>query len=135
MTTRNRIFTGTLVLLAVLGCASCQKSAGESKKAAAAASDAKVSRIVFIDKKDACDCTRKRADDSWDSLAKALGDGSTIPVERIYIDTEKERAAPYLDMEKVMVIPGIYFLDDKGGLVAMLQGEQTESKLAARLGN
>jgi len=132
MTTRNQIFARWVVLLAVLGCASCQKSAGSS--ASAAASDAKVTRIVFIDKKDACDCTRKRADDSWASLAEALGDGAKIPVERIYIDTEEDRAAPFLALQKLMVIPGIYFLDDNGNLVAMLQGEQTASKLASALG-
>jgi hypothetical protein len=132
MTTCNRILAGWVVLLAVLGSASCQKSAGHSAKAAA--SDAKVARVVFIDKQDACDCTRKRADDSWDSLSQALGKGTTIPVERIYIDTEKERAAPYLEMQKLMVIPGIYFLDESDNLVAMLQGEQTADKLAAKLG-
>jgi hypothetical protein len=132
MTTRNRTSTGWLVLLALLGCASCQKS--EGKSASAAASNAKVASIVFIDKEDACDCTRKRADDSWDNLAKAIADGATIPVQRIYIDTEKDRAAQYLEMKELMVIPGIYFLDEKGDLVAMLQGEQTTAKLAATLG-
>ncbi len=132
MTKRNRVFTRWLLLLALFGFASCQKSAGKS--ASAATSDAEVASIVFIDKEDACDCTRKRADDSWDNLAKAIADGATIPIQRIYIDTEKDLAAPYLEMQELMVIPGIYFLDEKGDLVAMLQGEQTSAKLAAALG-
>jgi hypothetical protein len=129
-TTKLTVLVAAATLLLV-GAVSCQKSS--AKKAGAAASGVKVESIVFIDKKNACDCTRKRADDSFASLERALG-GAKIPVERIYIDTEKERAAPYLDMQAVMVIPGIYLLDGKGGLVAMLQGEQSADKLSAALG-
>ena len=133
MATTTKTPIAVVATMLLLGVVSCQKSSGSTSKGAAA-SDAKVASIVFIDKKEACDCTRKRADDAYSSLEAALGKAPAIPVERIYIDTEKERAAPYLEMQAVMVIPGIYMLDDKGGLVAMLQGEQSTEKLSAALG-
>ncbi len=132
MATRTWILGVAAATLLLAAGAACQKSSAGS--AGVAASDAKVASVVFIDKQDACDCTRKRADDSYASLESALGAGASIPVDRIYIDSDKERAAPYLEMQAVMVIPGIYFLDGKGGLVAMLQGEQTADNLSAALG-
>ena len=133
-TTRKWTIAATASALLLLGVVSCKKSSGSSASTGDTASRAKVTRVVFIDKKNACDCTRKRADDSWANLAEAVGEGASIPVERIYIDTEKDRAAPFLELQNVMVIPGIYFLDEKGNLVAMLQGEQSASKLSSTLG-
>lgn len=128
--------TATIMTLATLGAALviANSSCNRSSAGPAAASDAEVTTVVFIDKQKACDCTRKRADDAFANLEAALGTPPKIPVERIYIDTEKERAAPYLEMHNVMVVPGIYFLDAKGELVAMLQGEQSTEQLSAALG-
>lgn len=120
-------------MLLLLGVASCRNNSGDSATSGAepTASHAKVARIVFIDKENACDCTRKRADDSWASLEEALGDQPSIPVERIYIDTEEERAAPFQELRPLMVIPGIYFLGEDGSLLEMLQGEVKADKMRA----
>ena len=53
-----------------------------------------------------------------------------IPVERIYIDTEPEKVAPYKEMRAFMVISAVYLLDAPGALIDRLQGEMTAERFA-----
>lgn len=101
--------------------------------AASAPAAGSVKRIVFLDKQEACACTRERVDKSWAELQKALGEGNSMPVERIFVDTQHEVAQKYEKMSPVMVLPGVYLLDDKGQLVELLQGELSEDAIAAKL--
>ena len=96
-------------------------------------SKAKVAKVVFVDKANACKCTRDRIDGSWNALKIALGDGSAVKVERIHLDTESAKAKRYTKMRPLMVIPGVYFLDEKGGLAGMLQGELKPGQIAELL--
>jgi len=91
-----------------------------------------VTRIVFLDKENCCQCTRAATDASWAALQEALGDAS-IPIERIHVDTQADQAGPYQGMQAMMAVPGIYFLDASGGLVGMLQGEVTAAQVGAVL--
>jgi SAM-dependent methyltransferase len=103
-------------------------------KAAAAAPAAKeVVKIVFVDQAEACECTMKRIAGSWAALTAALGDPPRLPVERIHLDTEQEKADVYDELRSLVVPPGIYFLDEKEALVEMLQGEVTAEQIAAVL--
>lgn len=95
---------------------------------------AAVAKIVFVGKKEACDCTRKRVKDSFAALQGALGGQAGIAIERLQIDADKEKVAPYRKLRALMVLPGIYLLDAKGALVEMLQGEVTEAQLKKALG-
>lgn len=87
-----------------------------------------VARIVFVGKQGACECTQKRIAGSWDSLQSALGKKGAVPVERLHIDTQAEEVAVYKSMRPILAIPAIYFLDAKGELVEMLQGEVSEQQ-------
>ena len=119
-----------------LGVASCNATGNQEPSPAGnqpSTSPTRVARIVFVDQKEACDCTRTRINTSWESLNAVLKDAPKIPVERILLDTEKEKAAPYIEMETLMVSPGIYFLDEKGKLVELLQGEVREDQIAQLL--
>ncbi len=89
--------------------------------------------IVFVGKKDACDCTRDRIDTSWNALRTALKDRQNLPLQRIQLDVDMQEAQRLANLKPLMAAPGIYFLDDKGGLVEMLQGEVSEAQLAAVL--
>ncbi len=91
-----------------------------------------VARIVFIGKENACQCTRAAIEASWAALQEALA-GANIPIEQLKIDTQAAQAAPYRDLQAMMAVPGIYFLDASGGLVAMLQGEVTTDAIRAIL--
>jgi len=90
----------------------------------------KVKVIVFLDKEECCDCTRKRQDDAWKVLQDAL-DSLPVkpPVERVHVDTQADQAAMYTGLEPLMVPPGIYFLDHSQNLIQMLQGEVTRDQI------
>jgi len=92
-----------------------------------------VTRIVFLDQKQACDCTRKRIDASWLALQAALKNATGADVLRLFHDVDEQAADEYKQMKPLMVAPGIYFLDKNGGLVEMLQGEVTEPQITAVL--
>lgn len=108
-------------------------AAAQVPAAAAQAAATNVAKIVFVDKKDACECTRERADLSWAALQSALGGREDIPVERIYDDTEPEKVAPYKEMRAFMVLPAVYVLDASGTLLDRLQGEITAERFAKAL--
>ena len=88
---------------------------------------ASVEKIVFIDMKEACDCTAKRTEKSWAELEKAT-EGIDVPVTRIHMDEQDEEADKYSDMKPYMAIPAVYFLDGDGNLAGMLQGEITQQQ-------
>ena len=102
--------------------------------AAAPAAAARVAKIVFVDQEESCECTKKRIAASWAALTAALGDPPRLPVERIHLDTEEAKAEALEAMKPLIVPPGIYFLDEKEALVAMLEGEVTTAQIAAALG-
>jgi hypothetical protein len=89
----------------------------------------KVAQIVFVGQKEACECTRKRIDSSWDELQKVAVNYPHLPVQRLHLDTEASKVAPYLEMRSLIVAPGVYFLDETNGLIEMLQGEVTKAQI------
>ena len=97
-------------------------------------STAKVVRIIFIGKEHACDCTRKKVDTALAALQKVLGTPPKTPVEMLKIDTEEEKVEPYRKQKPMLAIPAIYFVDGKGRVVELLQGEVTEVQLRKVLG-
>ena len=125
-----------LPLLCALGCGRSDdtRSAHAGQPAAAASATAEpVAQIVFLDQEEACDCTKKRIDTTWNELQTALGSGSKMQVERLHLDTQKDLAKDYLKAKPVMVPPGIYFMSAKGDLLEMLQGEVTATQISAVL--
>jgi ectoine hydroxylase-related dioxygenase (phytanoyl-CoA dioxygenase family) len=94
----------------------------------------KIERIVFVGKEHACDCTRKKVETAQAALHKLLGNPAKIPVETLMADTEEAQVEPYRQMKPMMALPAIYFIDGKGGLVEMLQGEVTEAQVSKVLG-
>ncbi len=138
-----------IVLTLVVGAAGCQKEAAPAAgpapaaapakqavavKAPAAPSAGKVARVVFVDKAEACECTQGRIDASWKALNDALGPGTPIKLERIHMDTEPDRAAPYRAKKAVMVPPALYFLGQDGALREVLQGEVKVAQVKKILG-
>jgi len=94
----------------------------------------KVVKIVFVGKEHACDCTRKKVETAQTALQKLLGNPSKIPVEMLLADTQQDKVEPYRLMRPMMALPAIYFIDGKGSLVDMLQGEITEAQVSKVLG-
>lgn len=92
-----------------------------------------VARIVFVGQKQACECTRKRIDDTWLALQRALDGNRKLPVERLQRDVDEEKADRYDEMRSLMVAPGLYLLDEDGKLIDMLQGELSSDQLSQAL--
>ena len=133
-----RPFTSFALVLAVL--AGCSNSSSQPVQRLAPAvqtvekpAPPPVSRIVFIDKEEACPCNQKAIDASWTALQVALK-GATLPVERIHADTQEALAAGYKDKRPMMAVPGLYFLAENGSIVELLQGEVTADQIRAALG-
>lgn len=97
--------------------------------ASSTSSPAKLTKIVFVGKEHACDCTRKAVDTGWAALQKALGTPNKVPVERLQVDTEAARVEPYRAQRPIMALPAIYFVDGKEAVLDLLQGEVDEAKL------
>lgn len=125
-----------LPLLCTLGCGRSDdtRSAHAGQPVAASSAVAEpVAQVVFLDQEEACDCTKKRIDASWNELQTALGPSNSLQVERVHLDTQKDLAKDYLKAKPVMVPPGIYFMSAKGDLLEMLQGEVTAAQISAVL--
>lgn len=128
-----------ILLLAVLPCgidrdALAEPAAQTPEATEAPASKAPVARIVFIDKENCCKCTQEKTDKSWSALQAALKD-SALTVERFHLDTQPDQADVFRKLKPVIAVPAIYFLDEGGALVQMLQGEVTTQQIKAVLEN
>ncbi len=94
----------------------------------------KVVRVVFIDKENACACTRERCDEGWSALQGALTSLTVRPeVERFYMDTQEDLAATYQEKRPILAAPALYFFQQDGSLAGMLQGEIQEDEIMERL--
>jgi hypothetical protein len=138
--TFNRLPTIVAIVLSTAlagvhpGCRREAATAPAAKAATAPAAGTQVARIVFVDKERCCACTRQRIDDAWKALTGIVGFPPGIDVERIHLDTQKERAEPYQRQRAVMVPPAIYFFDRQGTLIDVLQGEVSKKQLQKVLG-
>jgi hypothetical protein len=127
-----------LMPLVFLCAAACEQAKAppvqtSASTVASAVATTRVAKIVFIDKQEACDCTRKRIDDTWAALQSVLGPSPTLPVERIHVDTQAAQAEAYTLLKPLMVPPGIYFVDAHDAVVEMLQGEVKAEQVTAVL--
>ncbi|MFC1655139.1 hypothetical protein ACFL2F_04970 [Myxococcota bacterium] len=129
---RALMTTFALVIIAT-GCTTSQTNAAGEGAAKPEKTKAQVSRIVFVGMKDACQCTRDRIAASWAALEAVLGRDPAIPVERIQEDVDAAKADEYAKLKAIIVVPGIYFLDEKGKLVELLQGEVSPKQVTAVL--
>ncbi|NMB76491.1 MAG: hypothetical protein GYA21_15340 [Myxococcales bacterium] len=143
MTQLTSLLIGLALSFAAAGCSNPSNAAPGAASAstanaplAASTSPAatKVTKIVFVGKQNACDCTRRTIDAGWAALQKALGTPAKLPVERLQIDTEGEMVAPYRKQKPMMALPAIYFVDGKNVVLELLQGEVSEAQIAAALG-
>jgi hypothetical protein len=135
MTTHPRTLLSIVALsFAVAGCerslAAPNPASATATAAQAATAQPKATKIVFVGKQNACQCTRKSIDAGWAALQKALGTPAKLPVQELAIDTESEKVEPFRKQKPMMALPAIYFVDGKDAVLALLQGEVTEAQIA-----
>lgn len=102
----------------------------KGKKAATAA----VAKLVFVGKEKACDCTRTRIDLGWTTVKKALGDPPRVPVQRLRSDADPIQVGGLREKKAMVTLPALYFLDAKGSVLKLLQGELKKEQIVAALG-
>ena len=88
-----------------------------------------VARIVFVGKQQACECTRARITASRKVLDTVLSSHGELPVQTLLVDTEADLVTPFRHQQAFVVLPAIYFLDESGKVVQMLQGEVAEAQV------
>jgi hypothetical protein len=93
-----------------------------------------VARIVFLDQKDACPCSRNRIDAGWKALESALGPTPAVPVERLFVDADKARADTYVAMYPLKRLPGVFMLNGEGQPVQVLSETIAPADVKAALG-
>jgi hypothetical protein len=107
-----------------------QAAVGAVTGAGAKVNVASVSKLVFVVKEQACDCTRKKIDAAEAAIQQVLGDPSRLPVETLKADTQPEQVEPYRQQKPMMAIPAIYLVDANGSAIELLQGEITTEQLS-----
>jgi hypothetical protein len=132
---RSTLLLSLALIVAVAACERAKPAPAQAAASTSAAtnSPAAVAKIVFIDKENACDCTKKRIEDTWAAMQAALGTPASLPVERIHVDTQAAQAEAYTMFKPVMVPPGVYFVDANNAVIDMLQGEVKTEQIAAML--
>jgi hypothetical protein len=50
-----------------------------------------------------------------------------------YVHTKPEKVKPYQSQKPTMTLPALYFIDGKGSVVQLLQGDVTQEQVAAAL--
>ncbi len=116
-------------LMSVGGCRRSSTPAGALKKKPGE----KVAKIVFVGQKDACECTKKRVQETWNALQFALKKHQGVKVERIARDVQKDRAQKLKNKRRYMVMPALYFFSPEGKLVAMLEGELKPDQISKNI--
>jgi hypothetical protein len=112
------------------GCSRPQEAVASPGQATATkAVSTGIARVVLVGRENACECTRKSIEATSKALAAAMGQPARLPVERLAIDVDRERVAALRAQKPMMALPALYFLDAKGRVVTLLQGEQTEAQI------
>jgi len=138
---RPTCLSSVMLSSAMLLSFACNRPVDSSPVAAASGSSsatgspvrAQIQRIAFVDQVEACDCTRKRIDESWTALQSAMRQSRTVPVQRIHLDTQPAEVDPLSAKRKFVVVPAIFLLDGAGEVIDLFQGEVTDKELAAVL--
>lgn len=137
---QSRFLQVAAIALSLFGADACSRV--ETSPAPASSSSANatlppthsaVQSIAFVDQEEACECTRKRINDTWAALQAAMKQTREVPVQRIHRDTQPGDVAPLQARRAFVAVPAIYLLDAAGEVIDVLQGEVTDKELAAAL--
>jgi hypothetical protein len=87
-----------------------------------------IERLVLVGMADPCDCTRKKIEKAQKAIKAASG-AETIHVERLNLETDDEKIDVYKDKKPFMVVPALYFVNDAGDVLSVLQGDITKEQI------
>ncbi len=134
MTSFNKTLFLVALTFAMAGCDRTQAApapaVGAASTAQAATAQPKATKVVFVGKQGACECTKAAIDASWTALQKALGTPAKLPVQELKVDLEGEKVEPFRRQKPILALPAIYFVDAKDSVMESLQGEVTEAQIS-----
>lgn len=119
----------TAILLIVSACG-CNKPDTQEAPVSAGpvTTSTAIERIVLVGMADPCDCTRKKIEKAQKAI-EAAGGAETTHVERLDLETDDDKIDVYRDMKPFQVVPALYFVDDAGNVLTLLQGDITEKQV------
>ncbi len=118
------MFGLSLLAALALPASGCSKASRES--------ETRVAQVVFLDQEEICPIAKKGINKTWDELQTAVK-GRDVRVMRVYRDTQGSLARKYTQLKPTVLVPGMYFLTEKGELVEFLQGENKVEQITAVL--
>lgn len=139
---RNEISALIVLSFILLGGCNLEQSTNVTKpmkvdmsapKAIESESSINIEKIVFVGQKQACNCTRERIDKSWKVLQEVMKDKKDVKIERVQLDVDETRYEDLNKLRPLLTAPGMYFFDENGQLVEMLQGELEEYQILSIL--
>lgn len=113
----------------LVGAGACRRTGGpvgEMKKQ----EGEKVGKIVFVGMSSGCPCTMNKVSAGWDALQAALKENGQVPVERLAVDTDREKVNTLRTERRFVALPAVYFYNPEGKLVAMLEGDLNSADIA-----
>jgi len=116
----------------LVGVGACRRS-GAPVGAMEKKAGEKVAKIVFVGKKNACDCTARRVEGTWDALHFALKGHKGLKVKRVAVDVHEKEVGSLRAKRRFMVLPALYFFNPEGKLVGVLEGELRPEKISQML--
>lgn len=94
-----------------------------------------VSKIIFVDKQNACKCTRAKTENAWNLLNESIKNNKSISLEKVFGDVEPQKIEPFKAQQSFFAYPAIYFLDSQNKVIKLLQGEIDEQSVKAVINN
>ena len=83
----------------------------------------RVKRLVLVGRAKGCQCTRKDVARAMRSLSVVLGARRDQMVKQLDWDTDREQVQRYRSQRRFVALPALYFIDARGRVVGLLEGD------------
>jgi len=99
----------------------------------AKAESGQVSQVVYITKSKACGCSAKIVQAADALVDRTFTGPRQALLKRIDYDTDRQAALPYIGQFRLIRLPALLFLDDRGHLLWSAVGEVEPKQVAQKL--
>lgn len=84
---------------------------------------ARVQRLVLVVRAKGCQCTREQVDKAWRALGVVFGARRKRVVRKLDWDRDRAEVQRYRSQRRFIVLPALYFIDARGRVVGLLEGD------------
>ncbi len=93
----------------------------------------RVKAVAFLEQEADCNCNKDKYDQAWRVMQMTVGQLPAIKVTRMDFEKEREASATYINQKDFDMLPAVYFLDEDGKVISLLQGWLTMEQVVAVL--